>query len=664
LLKENNTNSGGEKKSFTGELPSFLRNSAIHRKYSLTSVIAEDFAGTLYATGKKAGGKAVAVKVLKKGYALISNTLGNIEHSRICQVLHTIIEHDKIQAVVFEKPVGIPLSQMIQKSGTLSPGQTVSAALQLLSAIHAVHWNDAYVGNLHSDSIFLSRDAQGNLELQLINLGIGCIQDKLRETDYLAPEQIMGGKGGGPGSDIWAVGAIMYEMLFGSRPFKGENRYAVAGEILLQELNFSEKPKNVPDDLIVFIQKALEKDESRRYADVAQMVAELMPFQSEFNEPMSMSTKSAIRDSMPPSISQRESQVAKTAAKTSATTPKARVIPTVRISHTPSAPPSGIVGSRESGFGRSGKQTKLGMPAISLPAKRIPLKHKEDTGKFSAVKPSGLSSSSQRSGLPRKAAGEFPIPKEIASATAGKPATSSGLSVVTKTYTGIKSSLAGASAWIAGGVPKLLANSPKPSELKAGFLSLSTNLKALVLGSGALFLTLLTLLIVVIVGRQGVHAEEESAASLSKRDTQAITVYHGQLATVSPSQTAAADDAASSSTASIAIPKGKKVTIFIEGDLPNRAQVKVDDNPAKLPIVIDASRTPVSITITARGYAPFSQTITPIEDTTIQVEMEKLWKGRRGGNTGKPGGHRANKKSKTKKPAKTGDDLASNPFGG
>jgi eukaryotic-like serine/threonine-protein kinase len=215
------------------ELPLRLRNSAIHRKYSLKEVISSDFAGILYATAKRSGGKAIAVKVLNEGYALVSNSVGNIEHSRICQILHTIIERETIQAVVLEKPDGAPLSSMIREQGALEPGQVVSAGLQLLSALHAVHWNDASVGNLHSDSIFLSRDRQGNLDLQLTNLGIGCIQDKLRETDYLAPEQIMGGKSGGKTADIWAAGVILYEMLVGIRPFRGENRYAVAGEILL-----------------------------------------------------------------------------------------------------------------------------------------------------------------------------------------------------------------------------------------------------------------------------------------------------------------------------------------------------------------------------------------------------------------------------------------------
>ena len=652
LLKENKKTVGPSSKTTSGALPPLLRNSAIHRKYGLTTVISEDFAGTLYATAKRAANKEVSVKVLKAGYALTSNTLGNIEHSRICQVLHTIIERDKIQAVVFEKPEGRPLSQMIRESGPLPPGQVVSAGLQLLSAIHAVHWNDAYIGNLHADSIFLSRDNRGNLELQLTNLGIGCIQDKLRETDYLAPEQIMGGKGGSKRSDLWAVGIILYEMLFGTRPFKGENRYAVAGEILLQEPDFSPTPKDVPEDLIELIRKAIRKEEGHRFTDAAQMVEELLPFQSEFNEPMSPAAQKAIRDSKPPTDS--TSTAAKTAARTSAVTPKARIIPTVRISHTPSDPPD----RRKPLHSNSGKRTKLGMPAISLPAKHIPLKSSDDTASFAAKDSNAAANAVSSTETSAEKKTDSKIPAILSNIQPGKAVSDRAISAVSRSITGARATLATAGEKITGGFPKLLANAPKPSEVKSGFLNLPLKLKALVLGSAALFVILL--IVMLFVGDEKKPTTEVSAKAMAQTISKEIEAHDALLD--SAAQIAAEADAETTKTdVADPIPAGKKVTISLNGKLPKRSRIRIDGKTVAPPITIDASRTPLTLTVSARGYETFSETITPLSDTTIDVELPRTINVRRRPNKGRKTPQ--TKKQKSGKSAKSGDSLAKNPFG-
>ena len=639
-MPKDNEKLSSDKKHGPSALPLRLKNSAIHRKYNLQEAVNTDFAGTLYSTAKKTGGKDVAVKVLKEGYALLSNTLGNIEHSRICQILHTIIERETIQAVVLEKPEGISLSEMIRQNGALPAGQVVSAGLQLLSALHAVHWTDASVGNLHSDSIFLSRDAQGNLELQLTNLGIGCVQDKLRETDYLAPEQIMGGKGGGQSSDIWAVGAILFEMLTGRRAFKGENRYAVAGEILLQEPDFSLMPENIPDDLIAIIKQSLDKDESKRFPNVAEMVSVLLPFQSEFNEPMSSAAQTAIRTSYPPENGERRiSTAAKTAAKTAEPVPKAKVIPTVRISHTPSDPPTEM-GKKTGNILRDdphriGKQTKMGMPAIALPAKRIPLKSSDDTATFRHQNrtPNGavrkISNSAVAEVVPPTAQGV------LGRGTAGR-----ALSVITKTVTGVRSTL---SVTITETIPKFFANRPKPTEIKKRLSTLPMKAKV---GVGVTVL-LVVLLPILFGGSESPASKEVTAkrlsASVEAAYMAATAEYRQRLAAVPPI-----------APPEVVLPSvpDKKVTIRFSRRIPARWRVRLNGQvQRRLPIVMNATDVPVAISISARGYETFSQVVVPLDDTTIKVEMVRETKESRRGRAKK-----ASQKGKK-------ENLASNPFG-
>lgn len=637
-LKPNTSNLEAE------PLPEILANSAIHRKYHLGRVLSKDFAGTLYACSHSMQeGREMAVKVLNPGYASVSNTLGNIDHSRVCKIRNIIIERDTIRAVVHEKPSGKSLTDHLKASGPMPPGEAVLAALQLLSAIHAVHWHGNAVGNLHADSVFLSRDTRGNLEVQLANLGIACTDDSLREQDYLAPEQIMGGKSPSKRSDIWASGALLYQMLMGRRPFVGENRYAVAGEILLQELNFERKNPKIPEDLLTVIRRSMEKDERNRYETISEMVAELMPFQSDFNEPMSKSAATAIHDSVPP-------------AKTDdgvlppvKSFPKAKAIPTVRISHTPSYPPTGLNPKKEAGKeitnrARPVMKTKLGMPAISIPAKHIPLRSKDDTSTFAAPKsetPLDLSAYTARK--TRGEATETPrSPAHVLSSeTNGKPS-EAGQTKLQNTFEIKKSG-----AVIVSRVTAMIQGaSPTQKKITAGALA------------GVVMLILLLSIFTdddppSTASKTNISpaaaAVVPNAALQPSKDTAAQAVVTDKALSSEATVTTAAS--ATASEPSIEIPK---IDITIKGRLPKSAIIRVGDRKVDSKLFsMDRAETPIEISIEASNYETFVEKIVPNQTQTVKVSMRKIrTKG------AKP------KNSKSKKKEKSDKNLASNPFGG
>ncbi len=648
LSEKNIPSKAAESKSEA--LPELLANSAIHRKYKLGSVLSRDFAGTLYSTAiASQDGRETAVKVLKDGYSLISNIIGGIDHSRICKIRNTIIEHDKIQAVVHEKPRGINLSTYIKEKGPLSVGEAVLAELQLLSAVHAVHWQGAAVGNLHSDSIFLSRDKQGNLELELANLGIGCLKDNLREQDYLAPEQIMGGKAVSKKADIWSTGAIFYEMLTGKRPFLGDNRYAVAGKILLAEISFEGHDGKIPKDLLSFILRAMRKDEKDRFESVSEMVAELMPFQAEFNEPMSEAASSAIHDSVPPAH----------AAKESRSLPRVKAIPTLRISHTPSSPPIGLGAKKEiESPSAPSLKSKLGVPAISVPAKHIPIKTKEDTASFiipqfepsldlsaysaRKAKLGASSSPAPQDGIPKATRPDLPslnLLKEMGE-VALPLAKSSIVSKIKRHFaTGLK---------IAKGLALRVSDDVKTGSLK----------QKIIVGAAAFAVLLIIVLMITVSGKKESVAsgglESKASAGLPKPPAKTPKAKPKEAAPPPPSTQAKVVEQAAPS---------KKVTLSFMGELPKDATIRINDvDMETLPIVLDATLEKVALSITAEGYKPFTVEVVPSEDRTVEVEMTK----ESAAPSAKPKKVQksAQPKKKPKKKEKSGNSLASNPFGG
>ena len=631
----------------TGDLPELLANSAIHRKYKLGKVLHRDFAGTLYTVSQSMpGDRDMAVKVLNAGYALITDAVAAVEHPRICRIRNTIIERDTIQAVVHEKPAGRSLTAHLKAVGPLPPGEAVIATLQLLSAIHAVHWGGAVVGNLHADSVFLSRDKQNNLEIQLANLGIGCTKDNLREEDYLAPEQIMGGKIASLRSDIWAAGAILYQMLSSRRPFVGENRYAVAGEILLQEVSFDGEAAKIPDTLKAVIRRAMEKDDKLRYETTSEMIAALMPLQESYNEPMSEAVAAVIRDSIPPEGTGEHQR------PTRSNTSKLKAIPTVRISHTPNSPPAGMGTKKDTATNVTGRkrpvmQTKLGMPAISIPAKHIPLKSKEDTSTFVRPKsepPLDLSAYAERKArasasrppaptdevsketvleiekpkIAPKKAGEVGIPKVIKAVIAG--ASPAQKKIAAAGIAGFITVLILIAAF-SGDAPKKAAPTPKPTSPVAAAKKVTASAAAPL----------------------PAKPSAPPAAAPKKTDVAGETSLR-----------------AAAETAEAAEKPVEAVKILLRGMLPNNAVVRVDGTEvASLPIFTEKGDTPVTITVEAAGYKTFSAEVVPVKNRSIKLSMKKETAD--ANDSGKPAKRR---KAGSKKKPKSGKDLAANPFGG
>src|SRR5664279_444754 len=97
----------------------------------------------------------------------------------------------------------------------------------------------------------------------------------LGTTDYVSPEQALGHPVTGQ-SDLYSLGIVLWEMLVGEVPFRGENQVAVAMQHVREPLpDVQLRRPEVSSALAAVVDRATDKDLSERYADADELVADL-----------------------------------------------------------------------------------------------------------------------------------------------------------------------------------------------------------------------------------------------------------------------------------------------------------------------------------------------------------------------------------------------------
>jgi eukaryotic-like serine/threonine-protein kinase len=170
--------------------------------------------------------------------------------------------------------------------GSLSFRRIRTVIDQLLAALGAAHARGVVHGDVKTDNILIDRDASGRDHITLIDFGLARTSDQLDDIDrgrvagtpeYVAPE-VIGGCEPTPGSDLYAVGVVLYELLTGTPPFTGKP----GKDILLDHVREPIIPpsvrcpdRRIPEPLERIVIRALAKDPRARFASAAAFRDEL-----------------------------------------------------------------------------------------------------------------------------------------------------------------------------------------------------------------------------------------------------------------------------------------------------------------------------------------------------------------------------------------------------
>jgi serine/threonine-protein kinase len=203
-----------------------------------------------------------------------------LNHPNVCSVID-IQEYDGQQFIIMEYVDG---STLRQKLPVQKIQDAIQYATQIGDALQAAHAKGIVHRDVKSENIMLSSDGR----IKVMDFGLAKLKGSLKLTKtsstvgtlaYMAPEQLQGGEAD-TRSDIFSFGVVLFEILTGHIPFRGEHEAALMYSIVNEEPESVLKYRqDLSPELDRIIHRALEKDPADRYQHVDDMVSELRRLQ-------------------------------------------------------------------------------------------------------------------------------------------------------------------------------------------------------------------------------------------------------------------------------------------------------------------------------------------------------------------------------------------------
>ena len=261
----------------------------INDRYEIEGLIGEGGMANVYLASDTILDRKVAVKVLRgdlagdekfvRRFQREALAASSLSHPNIVEI-YDVGEDDGNFYIVMEYIEGKTLKQLIKKRGVLSIPETIDIMLQLLDALQVAH--DSYI--IHRDikpqNIMIKES--GLVKITDFGIAMALNSVELTQTNsvmgsvhYLPPEQASG-KGSTIRSDIYSLGILMFEMLTGKMPYKGDSAVEIALKHMKEPMpSARELNPVVPQSIENIILKAAAKNPKNRYKNVSEMAEDI-----------------------------------------------------------------------------------------------------------------------------------------------------------------------------------------------------------------------------------------------------------------------------------------------------------------------------------------------------------------------------------------------------
>ena len=257
----------------------------INDRYEIVKSIGEGGMANVYLADDKILERKVAVKVLRgdlsaddkfiRRFEREAQSVSNLSHPNIVEVYDVGVE-DNQHYIVMEYIEGKTLKQLLKKRESLTLTEVIDIMTQLTDGM--AHAHESYI--IHRDIKPQNIMIEDNGLIKITDFGIAMALNatQLTQTNsvmgsvhYLPPEQASG-KGATIKSDIYSLGILMYELLTGNVPFKGDNAVEIALKHMKDKIpSIRKQDPSIPQSVENILLKAAAKNPRNRYESVREM---------------------------------------------------------------------------------------------------------------------------------------------------------------------------------------------------------------------------------------------------------------------------------------------------------------------------------------------------------------------------------------------------------
>lgn len=275
-------------------------------RYELEELTGSGGMSRVYRARDNQLGRRVAVKILHERYAddpeyverfrREALAVARLNHPNIVTVIDRG-EADGLQYIVFEHVEGEDLKRLVARNGPLPVRRALELAVQVGRALAFAHANGVVHRDVKPQNVLVREGGAKVTDFGIARADDLALEDEETETgtvlgtgDYISPEQARGERATEQ-SDVYSLGALLYELLTGRVPFPAETAVAAAMRHATEPVPdvLAARP-DVPVRVAAAVERALAKDPRERYRTMDEMVDELVVCRQELPSPDSAQT--------------------------------------------------------------------------------------------------------------------------------------------------------------------------------------------------------------------------------------------------------------------------------------------------------------------------------------------------------------------------------------
>jgi len=275
--------------TFQTPVKELTRGTTFADRYEVIEEMGKGGMGNIYRVEDKKINEEVALKLIKPEIAADKKTIARfknelkyarkISHRNVCR-MYDLSEKEGTHFITMEYVPGENLRNMIRMTRQLSVGTAINIAKQVCDGLAEAHRLGVVHRDLKPQNIMI--DKGGNARIldfgiarSLESKGITGAGVMIGTPEYMSPEQVEG-KEADQRSDIYSLGIILFEMMTGRAPFRGDTSLSIA---LKHKTEIPPDPRQfnaqIPEVLSQLILKCLEKDKENRYQSASEVSTEL-----------------------------------------------------------------------------------------------------------------------------------------------------------------------------------------------------------------------------------------------------------------------------------------------------------------------------------------------------------------------------------------------------